>query len=390
MSHLPDRRRASFQPTARALAAPLADAALAASWRVLHPELRQRFLEARRPAPARRVHYTTSDGWQAPLFALPPCPGAPGEPVLLAHALGLAGDAYRYGARPIARALCQAGFSVYLLTHRGDRDAVAPGEAARGDFDDIVARDLPAALDAVRADSGYPRALWVGHGFGGQLGLAHAGRTGGEGLAALVLVNAAVRFCPPASEVRRVLAAARWLPRGWALPGRLAGLLAPLVDDHGPALERFAGGRTPGPRVRGLLRFGAEDVPVGLLRQVEAWMRAGRLVDRSGTLDYAEACATARAPLMLVTAAGDDLCRPAQARALLETWGGEDVATLDLDEGWGHDDPLFAEAAPELVHAPIAAWLDARRRLAWGQREAANVTVGRPLEEVARFPGTRS
>ena len=171
MSHFPDRRRPDFPQRTRALTAPLFELALGTAWRVLHPDERAPFVETRRPPPLRRVYYAADDGWSAPLTVLPECPGGAGEPVVLAHALGLNCDAWRYGGSSLAGYLQAAGFRVYLFNHRGDRDAIAPQRHSSFDVDDIIARDIPAALDAVRNDSGFSRPFWIGHGLGGQLGI---------------------------------------------------------------------------------------------------------------------------------------------------------------------------------------------------------------------------
>lgn len=370
MPRVPDRRRQPPAQNARALVAPLVEFALTATWRVLHPEERVPFVEAPAPPPARRVYYTASDGWSAPLRRLDPAVGGPGEPVVLAHALGLSADAWRYGADNLARCLQRAGFTVYLLAHRGDRDAVAPAFSAGGDFDDVVGRDVPAALDAVARDSGYPRAFWVGHGLGGQLAAAWVARSGGEGLAGVAALNTAVRFTQPSSEVRRLLAASRWLPRSWRLRSELASVMAPWVGE-GPLLERFAGSATRPERVRGVLHHGAEDVPVRLLRQVAQWYEQGTLCDRTGQVDYSLAVSRAEVPLFCVVSEGDDLCRPAQGLPLAHAWGHDDRTELRLSETFGHDDALFSDQAADAVHKPLVDWLIARRRRAWRGDDAA-------------------
>ena len=364
MSSFPDRRRLKITPRARALAAPLFDLALSAMWRILHPDERTPFVESPRPPAVRRLYYTASDGWSAPLRVLEPRPGGAGEPVILAHSLGLSAESYRYGQHTLAQTLQRAGFRVYVFAHRGDRDSIAPDGPTNFDVDDIVARDVEAALQAVREDSGYRRAFWLGHGLGGQLGVILAATGGDTDVAGLVCLNTAVRFVTPTSEVRRLLQASRWLPRGWVLPGRVAALAAPLVAD-GPVLERFSGQGTDGACVRGVLRHAAGNVPVSLLQQVSRWVDAGVLSDRTGHVDYLHALGRTCAPLLVVHSAGDDLCRPAQARPLLAAWGASDTQELALPEAYGHDDVLFGRTAEADVHAPIADWLHARRKHAW-------------------------
>mgnify|MGYP002005929939 FL=1 len=180
-------------------------------------------MEGEAPRPVARLYYESSDGWRAPLRLLPPAAGGAGEPVVLAHATGLHPDAWRLGeGLTLARALSRAGFAVYLLSHRGDVDALPPHPRAGFDFDDILGRDLPAALARIREHAGFSRIHWVGHGMGGQLGLAHAARSRGEDLASVVVLGAPARFERDAvrSEVRRLARVAGLMPAHWRLPVR--------------------------------------------------------------------------------------------------------------------------------------------------------------------------
>lgn len=338
------------------------------AFHVMHPELREPCVESR-PAAAVRLYYEASDGWRAPLTYVAPAPGGAGEPVVLAHALGVGAEAFRYGASDtLAAALSRAGFAVYLLAHRGDRAASAPRQGLGFDFDDILERDVPAALARVREHAAFPRVHWVGHGLGGQLGLAWAGRTGSDELATVAALCAPAGFTrrPPRSEARRVAHAAAFLPSHWQLPSRaLAWAATPWVADDHDVVGHVVPGSTDGPRLRGVLSHAVEDLPVGLLAQVGRWMRSGTWSDRTGMLDYAESLAGAACPLFVVSAGDDDLCDPADAELALARWGDADRRALALPEGWGHLDPVLARDATDQVHAPLVAWLVERRRRSW-------------------------
>lgn len=363
MTSLPDRARPRLTQPARSLTLRLARKLPAFAWHALHPALREPFAEASRPRALERVYYTAEDGWRAPLLALPCRPGAAGEPVLVAHALGLSGDGYRYGSgATLAGRLRDEGFAVYLLAHRGDALALAPaGVGARDlDFDAIVERDLPAALAAAAAHARYPRVHVVGHGLGGQLALV-AGALRCERLATVTALGAPVRFQGPRTEAGRVAMAAALLPERFRLPFRLAASAGlPLVDDR--ALEQLAPGCS-GPRLRGALHYALEDPSVGLLRQVRRWLSEGALTSRSGAVDYVEALAGAEVPLHVVLGGADRVCPPEAGRPAAERWGEPDVTVREVPH-LAHLDVLSASASSS-VFEPVAAWLHERRRLAW-------------------------
>ena len=297
-------------------------------WRVAHPRSREPFVEHPRPVALSRVYYTSRDGWRSPLFHLPAKPGGAGEPVVLAHALGVGPDAFRYGRGPtLASALQRAGFNVYLLTHRGDSESVGPRRGTSSadgcGFDGIVRNDVPALLGRVREHSGFPAVHWVGHGLGGQLGLAWSGWSASEGLASVVAIGAPIRFEPSRSTSVRLARAAALLPAHWGLPTQAATrALAPWVA---------ANGTSPPARVRGLLRYASEDVAAGLLDQVSRWMYEGRLVDSAGNFDYTIALSRATTPLLCVAVPGDVMAplacaTPAVRRRCSSPWTTSPVA----------------------------------------------------------------
>jgi len=363
MTSLPEKKRPRpILPARRSVAARVLDVAGAAAFHVLHPALRERFVEAARPGLLTRVEYRTDDGWTSPLHYLPPRPGGAGEPVVLAHAAGVSADAFRYGVgRTLAGELSRRGFAVYLLHHRGDRSSRGPTQT-RVDFDAILHRDVPQALARVTEHSGYPRSHWIGHGVGGQLGAAWATQDDGRWLASVCVLDAPVRFSTPSSAARRKALALRLLPRHWEIPTRsLAQLSAPftLADEVQDASH------ASGPRYRGLMAHAAEDIAVDLLRQIEAWIATGSLTSRGDVIDYTEALSAAAVPLLALSSDGQPGCR-----AILDTWGHPDRAHRTVD-GYGALDLLAAVDAHNRVFEPVADWLLDRRRLAWGDQRQA-------------------
>jgi pimeloyl-ACP methyl ester carboxylesterase len=176
----------------------------------------------------------------------------------------------------------------------------------------------------------------------------------------VVALCAAVRFALPLSEARRIALSRALLPAWWHLPARaVASCAAPWVAE-----------RDIGPRLRGVLRYAVEDLPVGLLRHAGRWLREGSLVDRTGLLDYRLALADARVPLLVITAGGDPVCPEIAGAAALETWGHEDRALVALPDAWGHLDVLLSPAADEQVFGPLTRWLSERRQRAWGASAA--------------------
>ncbi|TVQ92731.1 MAG: alpha/beta fold hydrolase [Deltaproteobacteria bacterium] len=336
-----------------------------ATWRVLHPDLREPYLRRVELPELELLPFATRDGWRSVVHVLPARPGASGEPVVVAHALGVSPDAFRLDDRDsLVAHLRRAGFAVYLLTHRGDPCARAPSVGATFDFDDVLERDLPAALREIRAHCGAARVHFIGHGLGGHLGLAHAGRGYSDDLASLTVLGAPARFEPSSarSEARRAARALAFLPAHWRLPSAsLAWAVAPWVRD-GASLGLDLASEAPGDLMRSLLCLGSQDVAVGLARQVARWQRTGVWSDRTGLLDYAATLRGADAPLFAISVAADGVACASHTTSL---WGAGPTAHLSVPGG-RHLDPLIGERAPEQVFAPIVQWLDQHRHRSWG------------------------
>lgn len=334
----------------------------AAAWAARHP--RERFAERPLPRPD-RLFYRSPDGWECPLHRYPAAPDADGSPVLLVHGHLTGPEGFELGEEhALVRRLHGAGHDVFLMTHRGDRGAVAPNRAPGFDFDDIAALDVPAAIERVREATGARRVLWVGHSLGGQLLVAHLARGGAGDIAGAALLCAPVRFDVPRTQARLARLTASLLPAAWRIPARAVHqALAPFADHARPWQE--ATRETDGPRARGLMVHGTEDVSAGMARQVAAWLTAGSLCDRSDQVDYVAAMAGTSVPLWVLATDGDRLCPPRAAEPVVHAAAPGAATWTVLGSRWGHLDPLIGRDAPGQVHAPLARWLDAQRDRCW-------------------------
>jgi predicted alpha/beta hydrolase len=352
---LPDIRRPSLLPDGSDLVRTVGDSALALAWRMFQPGDRSPFVRADQP-PLTRLRYRTDDGWGADLFHLPARPGASAEPVVLAHGLGGTHRDFALEAgRGLAVALRDAGFAVYLLEHRGDPCAVAPPDAQPFTVDDLATLDVPAAIDRVVEHSGYPRVAWVGHGLGAQLYCLARAHGAEERIAAASLIGCAVRFESPASTLRTAGLVASLLPGRWVLPTRrIQQLLTPFVGEGGD----IASPGTEGARARGRMRHASGDLHGGVVRQMARWVSEGALTDASGRLDVLTALRPALAQVIIPSA--DPACPEGACDPLVERLR---ASCIRLPEGWGHLDPLLADAAPAQVFAPVVEFLDRARRL---------------------------
>mgnify|MGYP002639616048 CR=1 FL=1 len=364
---LPDVRRGHLPARpAPPLRARYLKLALTVAHSCLGPDRRERFVEEPKPSAVERIPYTTDDGWQCFLFRCPPPPGAPGEPVMLVHGLGLNRLSLDYSREGLLGLLHAWGFDVYLLEHRGDASAFPPRRPASFDADTIAAQDLPAAIQTVLDRTGHRQVGFVGHGFGGQLLYIHLAQDPYAPVFAAACLGSAVRFPSPGGAARAAGMVSRLLPGGLGLPTRqLMRLLSPSARSDAGFGNHASTGGINGPVLRGMLNHGVEDLRGGLVRQVTRWVSTGVLCDKDDRIDYLEALRGHSLPLLVVASTGDAVCEPEAALRVLDYMGDSGKRSLVLAEPCGHLDLVQGRVASTATGPAVATWLDTHRRRAW-------------------------
>ncbi len=305
----------------------------------------------------------TRDGWQLALGLRRPRGEERRPPVLLVHGLSTNRWALDSGVESVSLAahLCGAGFRTFSLDLRGHGDSRrAPPGAGSWTFDDYVNEDIPAALDAIRRETGEERVLWVGHSLGAVAGLVSC-QLHPERIAAIVAIAGPTSF-----DVDGTVA--RYLRRGALVDGRFNRTLALMVAPwaglaNPPAAELAINGRNVDrPVLRRLLANGIEDVPGPLFRQLHEWVTKDVCRSADGTRDYRAGLSACRQPALFLAAPRDELAPPAVVRASFAAWGGpRTYVEFKRDAGYsadyGHTDLLVGRNAAAEVFPVVSGWL---------------------------------
>ncbi len=305
----------------------------------------------------------TADGWRLALGRRRPRGPPRGLPVLLVHGMAANRAALDFGIErwSLAAHLAEAGFECFALDLRGHgASRRAEGAPRTWSFDDYLRLDVPAALDAVRAATGVPRVLWVGHSQGGLLGMAACGAYP-ERMAGLVALAAPAYF-----GVQGALQLAARL--GFLFTGRLnrflARSLAPFSGYwHPPVSEVAINGRNvTRPVYRRVLVNVVENVPARVLRQFGRWIATDTFASLDGAVDYRAALGRCLQPALFVAAEADRIAPPEVVEREARAWAGDAaVVRIGLAGGaccdYGHSDLLFGRQAPEEVFTRVRDWL---------------------------------
>jgi predicted alpha/beta hydrolase len=346
---LPDVVRSGLPEAVAPLARRAGDAALRAAWRMVRPQDRGPLFAGAGPGLLPRVPWTAHDGWSGALLRLDARPGTSGEPVVLLAGLGAGHRSLALEpGRSLASALAQAGFTVYLFGHRGDRDVLPPVSPEPYGADTLATADLGAALDAACADAGATRALVVGHGFGAQLAWLHLALLGDSQVAGLAALGGPVRWRPAASATVSASVARLLLPDLRLPTRRLLQLAVPWVGETAA--------------VRAHLRYAGEDLGAGVVDDVLRWAARGEVSDATGRLDLAAALSALDLPALVVEPDADPACPPGSTAAAAAALR---AGYLVLEGGWGPLDMALGARAPGALWPRIVAFLaGARRRCA--------------------------
>lgn len=313
----------------------------------------------------------TADGWNLALYRYRPRGQPYPWPVVCGH--GLAGTRLLFDLGPevsFAKALADAGFDTWLVDLRG-RGASWPagGYAAdlQWDFDDLVWRDLPAAVARVCEVAGATGVFWLGQEMSGQAGYAAAvARTVPE-LRGLVTLGAPA-LTPQEASVPGVTAPPRVEING-RVPYRSASSVAgPVLARLAPPTlaDAFAGGQTPTRLVARYLRYGVADEAVPLVDQLREWLSTGTFASRDG-VDFAARLDQVDVPTLLLVGAADRQRPPSAVADTHRRLGPGDrtFATIGREQGYdhdyGHDDLVASRSTGREVIPLIAGWLAKRQ-----------------------------
>jgi pimeloyl-ACP methyl ester carboxylesterase len=309
------------------------------------------------------VRAQTADGWRLALGIRLPRGEERRPPVLLVHGLSANRWMLDSGVESFSLAayLARHGFRTFALDLRGHGDSRdAPRRAGDWDFDAYVHRDVPAALEAIRRDTGEERVLWVGHSLGAVAGMVscqlHADR-----IAGLVAIAGPVSF-----DAEGLVA--RYLGWGFLVDGRfnrtLARMIAPWAGVLHPVAAEIAinGRNMDRPVFQRTMANSIEDVPHGVFLQLADWVLHDVCRSADGRRDYRAGLAGCRQPALFLAAPRDYLAPPAVVGKAHALWGGEKrLVEFKLENGhaadYGHTDLLLGKRAPHDVYPVVLRWL---------------------------------
>lgn len=323
--------------------------------------------------PYDEVHFArTDDGWRLALHRYRGPFDEHRPPIILCH--GIAANRYNLDLddeHSLARYLHQQGRDVWLLELRGrgwsDRPCRARHRRAGWSIDDLVRRDVPAAIACVREATGAAQVDWVGFSLGGIVQLAHLGcgaPASVSGVRRLVTIGSALPLTerPQLGVFGFIARIAPFRVVHTAKPARLFAFVGPALMPLGGQFVGVRGSTAP-LQLRRAMACIVSNISRGVLWQFDRWFAGKGVTSRDGVDDYGAGLAAIQAPTLLVAGVGDRLASPRAVQRVFErlTCAPKDVAIFGREHGhaadYGHIDLAFGRHAPAEVYPRVASWL---------------------------------
>lgn len=313
-----------------------------------------------RPEVDQHLYARTKDGWRIALYRRRARGAARRPPVLLCHGIAVNHHAMDFAVPGLSLALTLAGrgFDCFSIDLRGHGSSTAePGARGIWTLDDYLREDVPAALDAIRDETGSDQVLWVGHSQGALLGLA-ACALHPERIAGVVAIAPPGQFgtTPALRQLARIgglglggllrTVARLWAPFGPAWHPRLADLAIRRANVEPEAYRLFLANAT-------------ESVNAGVVAHFGHCIDEDRFRSMDDAVDYGAAFAQCRRPALFVSGDQDGLAPPRSVEDTCVRWGGP-KRYWSAGAMYGHADLLIGRRASVDVHPVIAAWLEER------------------------------
>lgn len=325
------------------------------------------------PLPKEAVHHRvkTDDGYTLSMVRYLAVGAKKGRPVLLVH--GISANQRNMDmddAVSMARYFAANGREAWTLSLRGtgDSDGVDPAQGrARYSFDAFWQKDLPSAINYVRAQSGAALIDYVGHSMGGMICYAYLSQ-GGEGLGAVTTLGSPTRldwggrvldYLPTLKGI--YLANDMSVP----VPG-FAHLVMPL---HGELPKDVFVTLLVNPKnvptqtYKRLIAYGIADIQGGVALQMLGFIEKGTFGSADGKLDFRADMKNVTTPVFVVAGKVDRIAITPAVRDGFNALGGpREWALIGVENGaeadYGHMDLVMGDRAAKEVWSRVLEFFD--------------------------------
>jgi len=325
-------------------------------------------LRYREPVRANEVYtIATEDDWQIKLYRRKPRAGR-GEPVLLCHSMSSNHLNFEIpSGEAIVDVLTDAGYDCWTIDARACRSAIAPPRTRKlsACMDDILLKDLPAAMACIQEKTGFKRMHWIGHSMGGMMLYAYALKFGSEHIASGTTLGSPPGFKNLTLPNHFVLSAV--VPFSHSIMSFFFRGLIPFARAIHPKSRLVPiGWNNVHPSLTNAELFYAAEMPMPRIgREMNGWASKGVWRMCADTLDVQERLPELDVPLFAIFGGSDPLAPPEAGESFFDSLRIKDkkMTVLSKENGYSadynHIELAFALNGREEVFEPIAEWIAA-------------------------------
>jgi pimeloyl-ACP methyl ester carboxylesterase len=331
----------------------------------------------------------TQDGWMLGIRRIHPDRPDPAKlPVVLCHGLGLNGTFWTITDDHLPGQLAARGYEVFVVDMRGSGAShrvglpgkvnqflqQTPIRAVGGrawNVDDESKYDVPAILEYVRKETGSDRVNWIGHSLGGMLMFPFLELSPESHRVANFVDMGGVAIIvdtPDVRDMRRADKMLRVLSLGLST-GRLG---RPMMYGRLPAMEKidrfyYSAANVDRRTVSRFYGFTLEDPGAGALKQLDPYLKHGRMLSADRTIDYSAGLDRITTPTLMVAGEGDIMADIPSTLLTFNALGSPDKTLMRFGRldghlaDYGHCDLVWSRNAPKEVFPPLIDWLDHRQ-----------------------------
>jgi polyhydroxyalkanoate synthase len=341
----------------------------------------------------------TADGWDIALkrFNKPDNSNKKKLPVVLCHGFNY-NDRFWYLDRDYSLAcyLYERGYDVWLISLRGSGNSTKPGLAEfhslsrfelikmpetlakaaltlnkfNWNIDDHINKDIPAALELIKKETGYEKVNWIGHSLGGMIIYAYL-EAGGEGINNFISVASPMMVPRPPNDILAVIRDQRPAVYLSMLINRtVASQFKALTGGQNDDIDLlFYNPDNVDKNIKiKMFRYAVEDISPGAIDQLRIMIIEGEFLSADKKINYSANLSKVSVPILCIGGMADNLAPPMSIYFPYEKVSSQDktIRIFSLanrySANYGHSDLIIGKKAPQEVYPYILNWLRNREK----------------------------
>ena len=293
----------------------------------------------------------------------------------------------------LAYYLYDKGYDVWLVSLRGSGDSTKPGlsefrSLSRFDLlkipetlvkaalslnkfdwniDDHINKDIPAAIELVKKETGHEQVTWIGHSLGGMIAYAYL-QGGGKGIERFIPIAAPMIIPQPPNDLLAVIRdqqAVMYLSLIFnrTVASQFQAVSAGTLKTDFDLLFYNPDNTETGVTIK-MYQKAIEDVSPGAIGQLREMIASGEFFSADKQINYSANLHKVKVPILCLGGLYDSLAPPMSIHFAYNNVSSQDksMRIFSMANGYyanyGHTDLIIGKKAPQEIYPYILSWLE--------------------------------